>query len=44
MKISCSFGFAEYEKNDTLDSLLRKADDSMYKIKNDYKSNKSLKI
>ena len=44
MKISCSFGLAEYEKNDTLDSLLRKADDSMYKIKNDYKSNKSLKI
>ncbi|MDZ7817896.1 MAG: ABC transporter substrate-binding protein [Aliarcobacter sp.] len=42
-KISCSFGSAQYEKNDTLDSLLKKADDSMYKIKKEYK-NKALKI
>jgi polar amino acid transport system substrate-binding protein len=43
-KVSCSFGLAQYEKDDTLDSLLKKADDSMYKIKKEYRKNKSLKI
>ena len=44
IKISCSFGLAQYEKGDTLDTLLKKADDSMYKIKNEYRKNKSLQI
>ncbi|MDY3200769.1 MAG: diguanylate cyclase [Arcobacter sp.] len=37
LKISCSFGFTEYEKDDTLDSLLKKADESMYIAKANYK-------
>jgi polar amino acid transport system substrate-binding protein len=44
LKVSCSFGLSEYKENDTLDSLLKKADESMYKIKNEYKRNKTLKI
>lgn len=30
LKISCSFGIAYYEEGDNLDSLLKKADESMY--------------
>ena len=43
-KVSCSFGLAQYEKDDSLDSFLKKADDSMYKTKEAYRKNKSLKI
>jgi len=38
LKISCSFGISEYEKGDTLDSLLKKADESMYKTKAKFKN------
>ncbi|HZJ99189.1 MAG TPA: GGDEF domain-containing protein, partial [Tissierellaceae bacterium] len=31
--ITCSFGLASYEKNDTTQSLLRKADDLLFKAK-----------
>ena len=37
LKVTCSFGLCQYEENDTLDSLLKRADDSMYAIKNEYK-------
>jgi len=40
IKATCSFGFAEYEKGDDLDSLLRKADESMYLVKSEYKKQK----
>lgn len=40
IKVTCSFGFAEYEKGDDLDSLLRKADESMYLVKSEYKKQK----
>ena len=42
LKVSCSFGLCQYERNDTLDSLLKKADSSMYSIKNEYKRNRSV--
>lgn len=41
IKISCSFGIAEHERNDTLDSLLRKADESMYLQKSHHKKTKN---
>lgn len=41
IKVSCSFGLAQYKKNDTIDSLLKKADISMYFIKNEYKKRKN---
>jgi len=43
LKISCSFGISEYEKGDTLDSLLKKADKSMYTTKALYKQELSKK-
>ena len=39
-EISCSFGLAEYIENDTLDSFLKRADDSMYIKKNKYRDSK----
>ncbi len=42
LPVSCSFGLCQYEKSDTLDSLLKKADLSMYTIKNKYKKTKSI--
>lgn len=33
INVTCSFGIASCEQNDTLDSLLKKADESMYKEK-----------
>ena len=39
--VTCSFGFAEYKDGDNLDSLLKKADESMYFIKAKYKERKS---
>ena len=33
IKVTCSFGIATYKENDTLDSLLKKADESMYEEK-----------
>ena len=39
-KISCSFGLSQYEKNDTLDSFLKRADESMYVNKNNYRQSK----
>jgi polar amino acid transport system substrate-binding protein len=41
LKITCSFGLCQYKKHDTLDSLLKKADFSMYTIKNEYKKNRN---
>lgn len=38
IKVTCSFGIATYEENDTLDSLLKKADESMYKEKSHHKN------
>lgn len=35
--VTCSFGIASYEENDDLDSLLKKADESMYHKKNNHK-------
>jgi polar amino acid transport system substrate-binding protein len=43
LKVSCSFGISEYEKGDTLDSLLKKADESMYTTKAMYKKELSKK-
>ena len=40
--LTCSFGLCQYEVNDTLDSLLKKADASMYAVKNEYKRKKSI--
>jgi polar amino acid transport system substrate-binding protein len=40
--LTCSFGLCQYEINDTLDSLLKKADESMYAVKNEYKRKKSI--
>lgn len=42
LQVTCSFGLCQYEKNDTLDSLLKKADLSMYNIKNEYKKTRSI--
>ena len=42
LKVSCSFGLCQYAPNDTLDSLLKKADESMYAIKNEYKKMRSI--
>ena len=42
LKITCSFGLCQYKEGDTLDSLLKKADSSMYTIKNEYKRNKKI--
>ena len=39
-EISCSFGLAQYIENDTLDSFLKRADDSMYIEKNKYRDSK----
>ena len=39
IKVTCSFGIATYEENDTLDSLLKKADESMYQQKSHHKNN-----
>ena len=39
-KISCSFGLSQYEKNDTLDSFLKRADESMYVNKNNYRQSR----
>ncbi len=44
LTISCSFGLAEYEKNDSIDILLKKADEQMYIMKSLYKKRKELKI
>ena len=41
IKVSCSFGIAEHEENDTLDSLLKKADESMYLQKSHHKKMKN---
>ena len=38
IKVTCSFGIATYEENDTLDSLLKKADESMYQQKSHHKN------
>ena len=38
IKVTCSFGIAAYEENDTLDSLLKKADESMYQEKSHHKN------
>ncbi|WP_368028987.1 ABC transporter substrate-binding protein [Arcobacter sp. s6] len=40
--LTCSFGLCQYEVNDTLDSLLKKADASMYAVKNEYKRKKNI--
>jgi len=40
LKISCSFGVAEYQKEDTFDSLMERADKLMYISKANYKKNK----
>lgn len=37
LKISCSFGCYEYKNGDTLDYVLKKADESMYDVKIKYK-------
>jgi polar amino acid transport system substrate-binding protein len=42
LKVSCSFGLCQYASNDTVDSLLKKADESMYYIKNEYKRIKNI--
>ena len=42
LKVSCSFGLCQYAPKDTLDSLLKKADESMYTIKNEYKKMRSI--
>ena len=42
LKVSCSFGLCQYAPNDTVDSLLKKADESMYSIKNEYKKMRSI--
>ena len=42
LKVSCSFGLCQYAPKDTLDSLLKKADESMYSIKNEYKKMRSI--
>ena len=39
-EISCSFGLAQYQKNDNLDSFIKRADDSMYIEKNKYRNKK----
>jgi polar amino acid transport system substrate-binding protein len=39
--VTCSFGIANYEKGDTLDSLLKKADESMYEQKANHKKFKN---
>lgn len=38
IKVTCSFGIAPHEESDTLDSLLKKADESMYKEKTNHKT------
>lgn len=40
LKISCSFGVAQYKKNDSFDSLMEKADKLMYASKTIYKNKK----
>ena len=40
IKVTCSFGIAPHEESDTLDSLLKKADESMYKEKTNHKTTK----
>ena len=42
LKVSCSFGLCQYAPKDTLDSLLKKADESMYSIKNEYEKMRSI--
>ena len=42
LKVSCSFGLCQYAPKDTLDSLLKKADESMYSIKNEYKKMRNI--
>jgi polar amino acid transport system substrate-binding protein len=42
LKVSCSFGLCQYAPNDTVDSLLKKADESMYSIKNEYKKMRNI--
>ncbi|KXG78729.1 putative diguanylate cyclase YdaM [Fervidicola ferrireducens] len=37
-RITASFGVTEYEKGDTIDSLIKRADDLMYKSKNEGKN------
>ena len=37
INVTCSFGIAVYEENDDLDSLLKKADESMYHKKSNHK-------
>jgi polar amino acid transport system substrate-binding protein len=39
--VTCSFGIANYENGDTLDSLLKKADESMYEQKANHKKFKN---
>ena len=41
LKVTCSFGIAECQENDTLDSLLKKADESMYQQKSHHKKIKN---
>ena len=42
LRVSCSFGLCQYAPNDTVDSLLKKADESMYSIKNEYKKMRNI--
>ena len=42
-KVSCSFGYSQYIEGDCLDSLIKKADESMYDIKAKYKKSKASK-
>ena len=39
-KVTCSFGYAQYKEGDCLDSLIKRADESMYDIKAKYKKSK----
>lgn len=39
-EISCSFGLSQYEENDTFDSFIKRADDSMYIEKDKHRSKK----
>ena len=40
LKITCSFGAYEHRSGNTLDFMLKKADEIMYAVKMEYKSNK----
>lgn len=40
-KVSCSFGLSQYEEDDTLDTFIKRADESMYKNKTIYRNSKA---